>query len=60
MALHLVVDNTDYHNYLGNLLRAIHLATLSEPLPTELRDLILQLDPDSVEDDLRVAIAIKK
>lgn len=58
MALQLVVDNTDYHNYLGNLMRAIHLATTSEPLPSELRDLLLDLDVDAVEDHLRTALAI--
>jgi hypothetical protein len=58
MALQLIVDNTDYHDYLGNLLRAIHLATTNQALSDEMRDLLLAIDPDEVEEDLRVAIAI--
>lgn len=58
MVLQLVVDNTHYHNYLGNLLRAIHLATTNQPLPDDLQNLILEIDTDCIEDDLRVALAI--
>lgn len=58
MALQLVVDNTEHHNYLGNLMRAIHLAVTQEPLPADLRDLLLAIDVDNVEHDLRVAVAI--
>jgi hypothetical protein len=58
MALHLVVDNTDYHNYLGNLMRAALVATSSEPLPADMRDLLLAMDLETVEHDMAVANAI--
>lgn len=57
MQLYLIVDNTDYHNWLGNLMRAIY-HTPSEPMPQDLKDLILSIDADEVEGHLRCAMAL--
>lgn len=57
MQLYLIVDNTDYHNWLGNLMRAIYHAP-SEPMPQDLKDLILSIDADEVEQHLRRAMAL--
>lgn len=57
MALHLVIDNTDYYNWLGNLMRAI-CHTTSDPMPQDLQDLILSIDADEIEGHLRRAMAL--
>jgi len=57
MQLYLIVDNTDYHNWLGNLMRAIY-HTSGEPMPQDLKDLILSIDADEVEQHLCRAMAL--
>jgi hypothetical protein len=57
MTIHLVVDNTDRFNYIDNLLRAIHVATSGEPLPQDMRDLLLNIDEATIESDLRLAVS---
>lgn len=56
MALQLVVDNTDHHNHVGNLMKAVYRAATQLPLPEAMADLLLNLDIESVEDDLRTAL----
>ncbi len=58
--LHLVVDNTSRIAYVGSLLRAIHMATAGEPLPRDMVDLLLSIDMETIEDDLRLGIAQAK
>ncbi len=57
MHLHLVIDNTDYHNWLGNLMRAIYHPH-GTPMPQDLQDLILSIDADEVEEHLCRAMAL--
>lgn len=55
MELQLVVDNTDYHNWLGNLVRAV-FHNPNEPMPQDLKDLLLNLDVDAVQEHMQAAI----
>jgi hypothetical protein len=57
MALQLIIDNTDYHNWLGNLVRAVyHDPKL--PMPADLQALVLRIDADEVEEHMRAAIKL--
>lgn len=65
MALRLVVDNTKQDHlatqqtvYLGRLLAAAYAATMGEPLPHQIRDLLLSMDVDNVVADMRTAVAL--
>ena len=57
MALQLIIDNTDYHNWLGNLMRAIY-RPLTMPMSQDMKDLILSINADEVELHLRRALAL--
>lgn len=57
MAPYLVVDNTDYHNWLGNLMRAVYHPT-SLPMPQDMKDLLLSINADEVEAHLCRAMAL--
>lgn len=57
MALQLVVDNTEYHNWLARLISAINRSPLLPIRPTD-RDLLLSVEPDEVEGHLRAALAL--
>lgn len=57
MALQLVVDNTEYHNWLARLISAINRSPLLKITP-EHRDLLLSVEPSEVEGHLRRALAL--
>ncbi len=57
MALQLIIDNTDYHNWLGNLIRAVY-HTPSERMPADLQALVLSINADEVEEHMRAAIKL--
>jgi len=57
MAPYLVIDNTDYHNWLGNLMRAIY-HPVSKPMPQDMKDLLLSIDADEAEEHLCRAMAL--
>lgn len=58
MSVQLVIDNTDHHNYLGNLMRAICHPTGGAPLPKAFADLICQIDTATIESDLALALKL--
>lgn len=58
MALTLEVDNTGYHEYLGALMRAVYHDATTGPMPANLKALLLALDFDHIERDLKRAMAM--
>jgi hypothetical protein len=57
MALQLIVDNTEYHNWLARLISAINRSPLLK-IPADHRDLLLSVEPDEIEGHLRRALAL--
>lgn len=56
--MQLISDNTDRLDHLTTLLRICSCDILSQPLPQDMRDLLLALDVEAIEDDLRDALAL--